>query len=168
MTDIDNVADKTDNVAGDGVDGGMPDCPDNVANWVRKYRKKNKTINVAVRLDPRTYRLLNKMAESDDCEVNELINEALIVWVKWLYKANKEELREGGMIEGRRMSERWYDNVRDYVEAKDIHRAISAENWMKGNEKRRERVKRAMKSRRSWELMYPGKPYPVEKVRERA
>lgn len=104
-----------------------------------------------LRLDPRVYRRLKRMAKTESCTVTSLINEALTAWVMWLAKAERDETKNQL---NRELAEADIRNAEEILS----ERRMAHSHLM--HKVRREKMEKALKNIRSWRAKYPGKPWP--------
>ncbi len=139
----------------------VPDTTNNVPETT-KHSRPNGTqywgqgdyANVTLHLDPKLIKYIKKMAIDQSVTIGVLVNEALATWVKWLAKATLDDNE--------------YDKAkaeREFQEAADhLYRIrqtrIQKDNGVRMLVARREKLEKALLSRKAWHRIYPGKPWP--------
>jgi hypothetical protein len=146
---VPDTIEATDNVPETAKRGrGRPRKTDNVSDTAEPnaYFGKGNYINVTLYVDQKIYKAMKIMAIDEETSLKRLINEALATWVKWLYRAARDEAKTEDKA----------------VLEKDLQAIESLVRGWRGK-KYAIRMNRIQKSRfiaarRKWKDKYPGMP----------
>lgn len=145
----DNVPSTTDNVP--ETTKRHPGRPKGVPSTKRYWGEEYCTVNL--HLDRRVHKLFKIMAIRADTPLLHLVNEALVAWVMWIAKAerNEGEDKDRANKEFNEAADLLYELRREKQKSSLAVRLAVA---------KRERMEKAVTSRRIWQKTYPGTRWP--------
>ena len=146
-----NVAGE--DVAGEGEVKSKRGRPRNLVP--REYWGKDAYFNVCLHLDKSLSTSLKIMAIREQTTVSKLASEAIAAWMKWLAKAERDE----AVGEEKEAAERRFREAADLLYALR-NKNIKTSLMVRMEVKKREKLEKALKSRKSWHRIYPDKPWP--------
>jgi hypothetical protein len=111
----------------------------------KRYWGEGDYLNVCLHLDKGVHKRLKIMAIQQETTIMELVNEALVTWVKWLHKVATDDEKGPSKLEIDDVNRLYHEVMR---------------------EKHKSKMRKALESRRAWHRTYPGKPWPGGMLRE--
>jgi hypothetical protein len=119
---------------------------DNLTTEPKAYFGKGIYVNVCLDIDQKIYKAMKIMAIHEETSLKRLINEALITWLKWLYRAARDETKIEDMETIEKNLQEIETLVKDWRGKK--HAAMM----------NRIQKSRFTAARRKWKEKYPGMP----------
>lgn len=116
---------------------------------------EKKYINVALRIEPKVYAFIKRIAAKDNAKIWMLVEEALTTWASWLYRASRDEADQAEKE----------ITAKEKLEADELLLATwNKQHMARLTQLRESKHKRAMKSQRAWSRAYPGRGWPGAQV----